>query len=207
MRAMVQAPATDKGEATRRAILETAALAFADNGYSGASLNDIIRESGVTKGGFYFHFPSKETLALEVLRYKQEQWASRVVAATMHHERAIDQMTAMVAALCDLHEQDPSSRCIGRLCTELGEQNPALAPKLTPQFTRWVELTSSVIARAQQQGEVRTDVDPVVAGEVAVSSFIGSEMISEIVSGMSDLRSRAQRLEQFFRTVLLIPEQ
>src|SRR2546426_5305614 len=119
MRAMVLAPATDKGEATRRAILETAALAFADNGYAGASLNDIIREAGVTKGGFYFHFASKETLALAVLRTKQEQWAARVMAATMRHASAMDQLEAMVDALIDLHEQDPAAQAIGRICQEL----------------------------------------------------------------------------------------
>src|SRR5205823_9749309 len=118
MRGMVQAAVTDKGETTRRVILEAAARAFAESGYSGASLTDIIRDSGVTKGGFYFHFPSKEVLALEVLRHKREQWAGRVIAATTRHDRAIDQMRAMVDALCDLHEQDPSSRSIGRLCTE-----------------------------------------------------------------------------------------
>src|SRR6266508_4828592 len=95
---------TDRGEATRRQILEAAGRAFADKGIAGASLNDIIKAAGVTKGGFYFHFPSKEALALAVLRYKQEQWAGRVLAATMKHTNATDQMTAMVEALIDLHE-------------------------------------------------------------------------------------------------------
>ena len=79
---MTLAPtATDRGTETRRRILEVAAQAFADRGYAGTSLNDVLKASGVTKGGFYFHFPSKEALALATLRHKQDQWAGVVMAA------------------------------------------------------------------------------------------------------------------------------
>ena len=79
---MTLAPtSTDRGSETRRRILEVAAEAFADRGYAGTSVNDVLKASGVTKGGFYFHFPSKEALALATLRHKQEQWAGMVMAA------------------------------------------------------------------------------------------------------------------------------
>jgi AcrR family transcriptional regulator len=52
---MTLAPAaTDRGGETRRRILEVAAVAFADRGYAGTSLSDVLKASGVTKGGFYF---------------------------------------------------------------------------------------------------------------------------------------------------------
>src|SRR6266571_5170059 len=151
--------ATEKGEATRRNLLEVAAAAFAEKGYAGTSLNDVIKGAGVTKGGFYFHFPSKEALALAVLRNKQEQWAGRVLSATMRSASAIDQMNAMVDALIDLHEQDPSAQAIGRICEELAE-DPAMVPLLSPQFEVWVEMTASLFSRGQQEGVIRTDLDP-----------------------------------------------
>jgi transcriptional regulator, TetR family len=49
---------------TRRLILDRAAEAFAQDGFAGTSLNDVIAGSGLTKGAFYFHFPSKEELAV-----------------------------------------------------------------------------------------------------------------------------------------------
>ena len=96
---MTLAPTTtDRGGETRRRILEVAAEAFADRGYAGTSLSDVLKASGVTKGGFYFHFPSKEALALAALRHKQEQWAGAVMAAVLQRPRAIDQLDAMVEA-------------------------------------------------------------------------------------------------------------
>src|ERR1700693_37680 len=80
------APAhSDRGVETRRRILDTAARVFAEHGYLGTSLNELIRATGLAKGGFYFHFASKEALALACLHDRQEQWIGKVMAAAMHH--------------------------------------------------------------------------------------------------------------------------
>jgi AcrR family transcriptional regulator len=168
-----------------------AAEAFADRGYAGTSVNDVLKASGVTKGGFYFHFPSKEALALSTLRHKQEQWAGVVMAAVMRRPRAIEQIDAMVQALCDLHEQDRACRAINRLCTELGDEHPELRPQLGTQLTTWMDMVAGVIRRGQDEGDIRPDVEPEVAAEIAVESFIGLEMVSETLTGRADLRRRA----------------
>src|SRR5499427_9607632 len=67
-------PVTPKGHATRASILQTAAEVFAERGYGDTTLSELIARSGLTKGAFYFHFASKEQLALAVLEEKQRQW-------------------------------------------------------------------------------------------------------------------------------------
>ena len=189
---MTLAPtATDRGSETRRRILEVAAEAFANRGYAGTSVNDVLKASGVTKGGFYFHFPSKEALALAALRHKQEQWAGTVMASVLRRPRAVEQLQAMVAALCDLHEQDRSCRAISRLCTELGDEHPELRPQLGTQLTTWMDMVAAVIRKGQDEGEIRPEVEPEVAAEIAVGSFIGLETVSEVLTGRADLRRRA----------------
>jgi AcrR family transcriptional regulator len=190
---MTLAPTTtDRGGETRRRILEVAAQAFADRGYAGTSLSDVLRASGVTKGGFYFHFPSKEALALATLRHKQEQWAGAVMAAVMRHPGAVEQLQAMVEALCDLHQQDRACRAINRLCTELGDEHPELRPQLGTQLTTWMDMVASIIRKGQDEGDIRPEVDPAMAAEVAVESFIGVETVSEALTGRADLRRRAR---------------
>ena len=184
---MTLAPtATDRGSETRRRILEVAAVAFADRGYAGTSVNDVLKASGVTKGGFYFHFPSKETLALATLRHKQEQWAGVVMAAVLRRPGPIEQLEAMVEALCD-----PACRAISRLCTELGDEHPELRPQLSTQLTTWMDMVASIIRKGQDEGEIRPDVEPTVAAEIAVESFIGLETVAEMLTGRADLRRRA----------------
>ncbi|MGX5397361.1 TetR family transcriptional regulator, partial [Streptomyces anulatus] len=49
---------TPKGAATRRDILRAAARVFDAKGYSLARMDDVVRETGLTKGAVYFHFKS-----------------------------------------------------------------------------------------------------------------------------------------------------
>ena len=55
-----------KGEQTRERILARSAQLFNRQGYFGSSLADIMRETGLEKGGIYNHFSSKEQLASQV---------------------------------------------------------------------------------------------------------------------------------------------
>src|SRR6266545_8221941 len=80
---------TERGSATRQHILAVATEAFLAHGYAGTSLSDLIGAAGITKGGFYHHFPSKEALAVEVVRARQAEWAARVMEASADLDRAV----------------------------------------------------------------------------------------------------------------------
>ena len=49
-----------KGATTKEEILQTACRLVYRQGFNNTSLDDILRESGVGKGNFYYHFKSKE---------------------------------------------------------------------------------------------------------------------------------------------------
>ena len=53
---------------TKSRIMETAFKLFLKKGFADVSLNEIIRESDITTGGFYYHFDSKDTLLVEVIK-------------------------------------------------------------------------------------------------------------------------------------------
>src|SRR6476469_6412324 len=92
--AAAPAPVTPKGHATRAFILQTAAEAFAERGYADTTLAELIGRSGLTKGAFYFHFASKEQLALAVLEEKQSRWLELVSEQVLAKDTAIEQLRA-----------------------------------------------------------------------------------------------------------------
>ena len=205
------APVTGRGEGTRRCIVDEAALAFAKHGYVGTSLNDVIKQTGLTKGAFYFHFPSKEALALEVFRSKQEEWAAKAMEAAAGRTRALDQMIEMLRATCELHEEDPAARAVARLCWDLGEDEQ-LAPQMTPFLTNWFDLVEGIFRRAQDEGDVRKDVDVRAIAEVCVASFIGISDVSHLLGGKvsskrgdSDLRRKAELLMELILPAITTP--
>lgn len=84
----LEAPASewdgDDAPATRgpnddkaRQILDGARRIFLRDGFDGASMNDIVRAAGVSKGTLYVYFPSKEALFAELVRHDKRQQAER----------------------------------------------------------------------------------------------------------------------------------
>ena len=190
------AAATDRGGVTRRHILDVAAHAFAEHGYNGVSLNDIVRDSGLTKGAFYFHFPSKEALALEVFGTKQEEWQAAVGERLAGENRAIDRLNAVLDCGCEMYEDDASARVVGRLCVELSRDRK-LAPRLTVYLESWFSLVEALIREAQADGDARKDLDARITAETIVSSFIGVEQVSDALTELDDFRARIENLRTF----------
>jgi TetR/AcrR family transcriptional repressor of nem operon len=84
----MSAASTRRAE-TRQRILTAAAHLFRTHGVDGIGVDAIMREAGLTHGGFYLHFPSKEALAAEVsqtlLQNSAQRWEA-ISGGTDHHQ-------------------------------------------------------------------------------------------------------------------------
>lgn len=61
-----------KGEESRQRLIECAAELFWKNGYSATGISEILKQTGLPKGSFYFYFKSKDDLATSVTEYYQK---------------------------------------------------------------------------------------------------------------------------------------
>src|ERR1700735_4721613 len=68
---------TQRRAETRQRILTAAGDLFREHGVNGVGVDAVMKEAGLTHGGFYLHFPSKEALAAEVSQSLLEKAASR----------------------------------------------------------------------------------------------------------------------------------
>ena len=182
------APVTPKGQATRASILQTAAEVFAERGYAETTLSELIARSGLTKGAFYFHFTSKEQLALAVLEEKQRQWLEFVSQRALAKPAAIDQLRALGPALIKLHREDPSAYSAPRLARDLARM-PELAGIVRAQMRGWIDLVASIISRAQQDGDLPPQLDATALATILVAATDGLKDLSDIL----DPPNRAKR--------------
>ena len=165
---------TEKGGETRRRIIDAARTAFGERGYGATSMNDLIAAAGVTKGGFYFHFASKRELAVEVIRTDQERMRAEVLAVAGEHERASDQLVAMVRALIPAIETQKGVVGLEQLCAEV-RSGGSDDPVLVGPHVAWIATTAELLERAQAQGDLAPDVDPQLGARFAVGAFMGLE--------------------------------
>lgn len=78
----VRAPATARGRATRRALLDAAEQVFGDRGYASASVAQITRRADVAHGTFYVYFASKAAIFEELVRQLSQAMSEALGRAT-----------------------------------------------------------------------------------------------------------------------------
>ena len=96
----------------RQRILETADRLFYQGGVRAVGIDRIIAEAGVAKMSLYKHFPSKDDLILEVLKYREESVLAFFRSAMERHgKKAKNSLRAFFAALKDLLESPGFRGC------------------------------------------------------------------------------------------------
>jgi AcrR family transcriptional regulator len=156
--------------ASRDGIIDAAATVFARLGYDRARMADIVEASGLSKGSVYFHFDSKEALAVAVLAARHERWVTAAEAALGAVEPGEPRLRALLPAVLALHDGDPDAWVISRLTWALADQveTRAFAASLT---RRWIEVVADVVGDAADARGV--EIDPEAVATVIVGGFDG----------------------------------
>jgi AcrR family transcriptional regulator len=144
----------DKGQATRRQIIEKATELFTDRGYEDTSIELVLRTCGISRGALYHHFSSKEALFAAVLEVTEASIAEKVGIAAQHATNPLDALRAGCNAWLDL-AQDKTVRQIVLID----------APSIVG-WQKWREmdgkyslgLLKSALGRAASMGRLREDL-------------------------------------------------
>jgi TetR/AcrR family transcriptional regulator, transcriptional repressor for nem operon len=131
-------------EVTHERIVETAARAIRRSGYDGTSVADIMKEAGLTHGGFYAHFASRDAMLAEAAdRAGAEAVAmSTRIAAAAPPEQALQALLG--AYLSQMHLEGIETGCP---VAALGSEMPRQAPEVRRAATRRIKEMIDVIAR------------------------------------------------------------
>jgi AcrR family transcriptional regulator len=128
-------------EATHDRIVEVAARAIRRSGYDGTGVADIMKEAGLTHGGFYAHFPSRDALLAEAgdrAGAESVALAARV-AATAPPGEALQRM--MQAYLSDEHMAGIETGCpVSALGSEMPRQAPEVRRAATVHIKEMIDL-------------------------------------------------------------------
>lgn len=180
---------------TRTRVLTAAAEVFARTGFLAASMNDIVDQAGVTKGAVYFHFPSKEALAVAIVEEQFRQWPPMVEALAKHSPNALVAVVALTYEVGSRFRDDVLVTAGVRLSFERGLVN---ADMPTP-FVGWISQLQAMFARARREGLLRPGIMPTPTARALVGSFFGIQHVSEILTSRQDLETR---LDEFWRIFL-----
>jgi TetR/AcrR family transcriptional repressor of nem operon len=198
---------TKKGERTRRVILERAAPLFNTRGYFGASMSDLVRETGMEKGGIYNHFGSKEEIALASFDHAAGLMRERFDAALVGKKGALERLFAVVDVLGGLVEDPPvAGGCpVLNTAVEADDAHPALKERAREAATDWLRLIGSIVKEGVTSGELRADADPRKTASVVVAALEGALMLSKLCDDPSHMRRAVQHLKQHLASLASQP--
>jgi AcrR family transcriptional regulator len=131
-------------EATHERIVEAAARAIRRSGYDGTGVADIMNDAGLTHGGFYAHFDSREAMLAEAADRAgaESVAASARIAGSVSPERALSELAR--AYLSKAHLEAIETGCP---VAALGSEMPRQAPEVRRAATRRIKEMIDLVAR------------------------------------------------------------
>lgn len=115
-----------KASQSRERIVDAASRAVRRSGVRGVSVADIMKEAGLTHGGFYAHFPSRDALISEALAHAGATSADAIGGemARLSKSSGISPFRALVESyLSAIHVQDQENGCpVPSVCQEASRQ-------------------------------------------------------------------------------------
>ncbi|MFJ2706567.1 ScbR family autoregulator-binding transcription factor [Streptomyces sp. NPDC087428] len=176
----------DRAHATRKALLESAAHLFVERGYAGTSVNDISDHSGKTSGAIYFHYSSKEQLALAVVREQFSTWPQLAAPYASPDMPPLEKLIVLSFGIARSLNEDVVARAGARLWAERRGIEAAVP---TP-FDAWALSVTRLLAEARTRGELAPGVEPSAAAVTLVCAFYGLCTLADDLPGGRDWRER-----------------
>jgi AcrR family transcriptional regulator len=178
-----------RSEATRRKIITSAVELFNEIGYAAAGLGDIIERSELTKGAFYYHFDSKESLATAIIEEGNANLVQTFRSITESSAPTLESIIHGVFVVADLLSTDKVARSGIHLMRAFGEFNDAAADT----YEGWLTEMTARARQAIDEGDLRADVDPAAVGDIIVATMLGAELLSSAMSAGADVLERVAR--------------
>ena len=171
---------------THARIVKKASVRIREKGAHGIGVADLMKDAGLTHGGFYAHFDSREALVIEAFAYAMdrstERW--RKLAETIPPEKRM--ATIVETYLTPLHRDDPGHGCaVTALGAEIARESPktrkAFAAKLEQMADMLAEQIPDVPRKAARKQALATL--STMVGTLVLSRIAGSGELSDDILG------------------------
>jgi TetR/AcrR family transcriptional regulator, transcriptional repressor for nem operon len=170
---------------THARIVKKASVRLREKGAHGIGVADLMKEAGLTHGGFYAHFDSREALVIEAFDYAmdrgRERW--RKLAEQVPPNKRL----AMIvdAYLAPIHRGDPGHGCaVPTLGAEIARESPKTRKAFAGKLEQMIDMVAEQIpdvprkaARKQAMAAVATMMGTIVLARIAGNGEFSDEIL------------------------------
>ncbi|KWV49647.1 TetR family transcriptional regulator [Bradyrhizobium macuxiense] len=171
---------------THARIVRKASVRLREKGAHGIGVADLMKDAGLTHGGFYAHFDSREALVIEAFNHAMdrgtERW--RKIVAEMPPEKRL--ATIVDGYLTQVHRDDPGHGCaIPALGAEIARESPKTRKAFALKLEQMIDMIADQIpdvprktARKQAMATLATMMGTIVMSRVAGNGELSDEVLA-----------------------------
>jgi len=185
-------PATDRKQETRERVLRAAGAALRQHGPDGIGIADIMRQAGLTHGGFYAHFKSKDDLVAQTLAHV----FGRMTARAARLEQGLAPAAALAAQidryLSPAHRDNPANGCpLTTLANDIARQSDGARREFDAGMRALVARISGRLPGGPDDALARALLTE-MAGAVMLSRAVASPALSDSILAGARVSVRAR---------------
>jgi AcrR family transcriptional regulator len=189
---------------TRQRILEAGFKEIHCQGFQAASITNILSDTGLTKGAFYHHFPSKKDLGLAVIdEVIGANLSKRYIAPLLEAKYPAQ---ALIELLDNKQQQDEEYIRLGcplnNLIQEMSPVDEGFRTRLNRILKKWQDTFEDALLRAQIAGEVCCEVDCQAAALFIVSAWEGCTGVAKNNQSVECYRACLSQLRLYAKNLL-----
>ncbi|WP_160329770.1 TetR/AcrR family transcriptional regulator [Microterricola viridarii] len=172
------------GRATKKAIVASAAHAFAQKGFYGASLRSIAREAGVDHSTLLHHFGNKTNLMLAVVGWHDQQQFLSELPVRMSAQGLVD-------AFVSTAESNVSApglvQLLSMLTAEAGAEGHPARAVLQRRHDRLISLLAWTIKRQRNRLSIEDELSPEQRAALVIATWDGLQLFDALHPGVLDV--------------------
>jgi AcrR family transcriptional regulator len=152
----------DKGELTRRVILERATGLASQVGLGGLTIGRLAKDLELSKSGLFAHFRSKEALQVQLLQFAADRFVDLVVRPALAAPRGEPRVCALFERWLDWENVDalPGGCVFIAAATELDDRSGPAREQLVRSQKDWLDLIANCFRSGIKEGHFAKEADP-----------------------------------------------
>lgn len=193
---------------TKEHIIEAASRLMHLRGFNHTSVDDILKESGVGKGNFYYYFKSKEDLGYAIIENNLERFSEHVMRKAFgNHKDSLEQVDDFLDIILELHRQrNCSGGCpLGNMAMELSDIHEGFRKRFQVVFEGWREQLAAVLLRAKENGHLANHADPTGLAQFIIAGVEGGILLTKVKRNIAVLENCFRELKKHIRIYVVHP--
>lgn len=187
---------------TKQRIVRTALQVFLEKGYDAASLKEVARQAGVTKGGIYHYFESKEQLfreALALTAAEMQKWSASQFGSVSSAKEMLAAILGSVKLMGEAFdgivgedtEQHPYSFL--EILVNAARKSETVRREMEAIYSQTRENMQRLLLKAQETGEIRSDID-CAALALEINALMEGILLLSVLDETVDLDTAGERI-------------